>query len=65
MPGYTNIPKPTGTPYTRVNTAKPNYDDINATYDDPTVFYDGISQLAYTNIAKPTSSVYTKIAKPT
>ena len=61
---YTNVAKPTGVPYTNINTAKPIYDDL-ITYDDSTIYFDGIDYAAYTNLAKPTSSVYTKVSKPT
>ncbi len=55
---YTYIAKPTGTPYTNVNTVggKEQYDQPNLMYDDLNVFYDGINQNAYTKIAKPTTT---------
>lgn len=62
---YTNVPKPTGATYTRVNTTKPSYDEPTLTYDDSSTYYDGFNPAAYTNVSKPTSSVYTKISKPT
>lgn len=50
---YTNVAKPTGTPYTGVNTAKPNYDETSLSYDDSATFYDGADMSAYTDVAKP------------
>lgn len=52
---YTYISKPTGTPYTNVNTigGKEQYDQSNILYDDPSTYYDGTNPNAYTNIAKP------------
>lgn len=62
---WTNISKPTGTPYTNTNAAKLTYDEPSLSYDDSGTFYDGMNQAAYTNIAKPTGTSYTKITKPT
>lgn len=55
---YTNVPKPTGTPYININII-PVYDDLTVLYDDPNVFYDGFSDSAYTDIAKPTYNIAT------
>lgn len=66
MPGYTNVPKPTGANYSTTSPiGKQAYDDVNTTYDDPTSFYDGIESGVWTNIAKPTGSVYSYVTKPT
>ena len=55
MSAWTNVPKPTGTPYTNVNPqGKEQYDQASLIYDDPNTFYDGINMAAWTNIAKPT-----------
>ena len=62
---YTNVSKPTGTPYTNTNTYLPSYDEPTIIYDDPNVFYDGFSDSVYANVTKPTGSSYTNIAKPT
>ena len=62
---YTNIPKPTGTPYTKLSAFAPVYDESTVAYDDANNYYDGINQSAYTNLAKPTGVSYTIIAKPT
>jgi len=62
---YTNVAKPTGTPYTNVNTAKPTYDESTFTYDDSTLYYDGFNPAVYTNVAKPTGTPYTNVNKPT
>ena len=63
---YISIAKPTGAGYTNVNpVGKEQYDESGFTYDDANVFYDGVNETAYTNLAKPVGSVYTKISKPT
>lgn len=61
---WTNVSKPVGAGYTKLNTAKPSYDESGLIYDDPNSFYDGYSLNAYINISKPSSSSYTKISKP-
>lgn len=50
---YTNIPKPTGTPYKNISNAKLVYDDSLTAYDDSLTFYDGFNPGAYTNLSKP------------
>jgi len=50
---WTNIGKPTGANYTNVNVYAPSYDETTIVYDDASVFYDGVSQSAYTNVPKP------------
>ena len=58
MPGYTNVPKPTGANYTNQNpVGKEQFDDKSVSYDSLT-FYDGVNQGAYTNISKP-NTIYT------
>ena len=54
---WTPIAKPNSTPYTNVNpTGKEQYDQSSITYDDPTVFYDGVNMSMWTDVAKPTDS---------
>lgn len=66
MSAYTNIPKPTGAPYTNNNPqGKEQYDQSSITYDSADVFYDGVNQNAYTNVNKPVGTPYTNVAKPT
>jgi hypothetical protein len=66
MPVYTKIPKPTGVPYTNVNTqGREQFDQANITYDAVNVFYDGIDTNAYTVVNKPTVQGFTKVPKPT
>ena len=63
---YTNIAKPTGTPYTNSNSSgKEGFDDTEVTFDQASTFFDGVSNTAYTNLSKPTGSSYTSVAKPT
>lgn len=51
---WTNIPKPTGLTYTNVNPmGKEQYDQVDITYDDSNVFYDGINPNQWTDVAKP------------
>lgn len=66
MPGYTNIAKPTGTPYTQVNSSgKEGFNDSAVTFDQATTFFDGINNAVYTKLSKPTGTAYTNISKPT
>jgi len=53
---YVNVPKPTGTPYTNVIAAGVVYDGGSISYDDSSIFYDGINTAAYTNLAKPSQT---------
>lgn len=63
---WTNVAKPTGTPYTNVNTqGKEQYDQANMTYDSTTTYYDGVNQGAWTDMAKPVAGGWTNVAKPT
>lgn len=53
---WTFIPKPTGTPYINVNPqGKEQYDQANISYDEQSVFYDGINTTAWTSVPKPAS----------
>ncbi len=65
MTTYTNITKPSGTSYTNMNgVGREQYDQSTITYDEATIFYDGIDENLYTNLNKPSGTVYTNIAKP-
>lgn len=52
---YTNVAKPTSTTYTKVIDTQglEIYDQIDVSYDDISVYYDGVNQSQYINIAKP------------
>jgi hypothetical protein len=66
MTAYTNVAKPTGTPYSNINVqGREQYDQSNLTYDSSAVFYDSEDFNAYVNVAKPVGTSYTNIAKPT
>lgn len=62
MSGYTNVPKPTGTPYTNIPRSVTDYPQYG------TAIY-GISRYGvnnqYTTVGKPTGTPYTNINKPT
>ena len=63
---YTKIAKPTGANYTNLNIDdKTQYDDEAIIFDQSDIFYDGINESAWTDVAKPSDTTYTKIAKPT
>jgi hypothetical protein len=65
MTTYTNISKPSQNTYTPVNTVgKEQYDQSTITYDETSVFYDGLNESLYTNVSKPSQTSYTNIAKP-
>ena len=56
---FIKVAKPTGTPYTLVNTqGKEQYDQASIDYDDADIFYDGVNTTAYTNLAKPVITGY-------
>ena len=56
MTTYTNISKPSVTSYSNQNTTgKEQYDQVTLTFDEISVFYDGIDATQYTNINKPLS----------
>lgn len=51
---FTKVPKPVSTSYTNTNVmGKQQYDDALITYDDPTVYYDGVNPFQWTDVAKP------------
>jgi hypothetical protein len=55
---WNKVTKPSSSSYTNVNpTGREQYDQINLTYDESTVFYDGVNQSAWTNVAKPTGAI--------
>lgn len=63
---FTKVTKPTTQGWTPVNPAgRTQYDQANVTYDDPTMFYDGINPNEWTKVTKPTTSSWTPITKPT
>lgn len=65
MTTYTNISKPSQTSYTDAHPqGKEQYDESTITYDDSSVFYDGVNTSLYTSISKPSSTSYTNISKP-
>lgn len=66
MDAYTRILKPTGTPYTNVNTqGKQQYDQPDIMYDSANVLYDSVNNAAYTAVPKPTGTPYINVIKPT
>lgn len=66
MTTYVNVNKPTIPTYTNVNSqGREQYDQADVMYDDPNVFYDGVNQTFYSNVAKPVTTTYTKVLKPT
>lgn len=66
MTAYTNVPKPTGVPYTTVNPqGRQTYNEPLLTYDDSGTFYDGVDTSAYTSVSKPIGTPYTNVNKPT
>lgn len=62
MPGYTNIPKPTGSSYINVNSSgKESFDDDGVTFDSANTFFDGINNAVWSNLNKPNFSNPTTI----
>lgn len=55
---WSNIPKPTASNYTNVNPqGKTQYDQVDITYDDPNMFYDGLDVNMWTDIGKPSTGL--------
>lgn len=55
MVTYTNVSKPSSTPYSNANArGKEQYDQSNLIYDDTTAFYDGVNLMAYSYADIPT-----------
>lgn len=51
---WTKVTKPTGPTYTLVNPAgRTTYDQPDITYDDSTIYYDGVNESLWTSINKP------------
>lgn len=61
---YTNVPKPTGASYTKLDNGYPLFDDADIFYDDSSAFFDGFRPLMYTNISKPTSLTWATATIP-
>lgn len=62
---WTTIAKPGPQAYTNLNPqGKEQYDQASILYDDPNVFYDGVNQMEWTDVAKPTTPTWTNVAKP-
>ena len=62
---YTNVNKPSQNSYIPYNTVgKEQYDQSTIEYDDASIFYDGMNESLYSNVAKPSGTNYTLIAKP-
>lgn len=61
---YTDVAKPTGPTYTGVNSHLITYDEATISYDDPSMFYDGVNQSLYTEVSKPIGPSYTNVSKP-
>ena len=62
---WTNTVKPTTSGWTNINPAgRTQYDQPDIAYDDPNMFYDGISPNSWTHLTKPTTSSWTDVSKP-
>ena len=62
---YTKVAKPTSPTYTNQNSAgKEQYDQVSLTYDDSSIFYDGVNQALYTSVSKPVTPTYSNVTKP-
>lgn len=56
---WTNVNKPTGANYTRVQfQGKQTYDQPDLEYNESSVYYDTVNEAAYTLVAKPTGFAY-------
>lgn len=62
---WSNITKPINSSWTNTNpSGRTQYDQVDITYDDAGIFYDGVNEGAWTKLTKPTTSSWTNIAKP-
>lgn len=63
---WTPIAKPTSSVWTTVNPmGREQYDQSTITYDESSVFYDGVNPNMWTDVSKPSVIGWTNVAKPT
>lgn len=63
---WNNAAKPSLLAWMNINPGgKEQYDQSNITYDEATVFYDGINPGMWSEVAKPSVQAWVKVAKPT
>ena len=56
---WTTVPKPTDATYTNINAmGREQYDQASISFDDASVFYDGVDVNEWTGVAKPTDGFY-------
>lgn len=63
---WQNISKPTASAWTTANpSGREQYDQASLTYDDSSVFYDGVNPNMWSDIAKPASPAsWVSVQKP-
>lgn len=53
---WSNVSKPSSTTYTNVNgQGREQYDQSSITFDEATIFYDGVNESMWTDVLKPTT----------
>lgn len=63
---WVNVAKPGASTWTDEHPqGKEQYDESTITYDDASVYYDGVNPNQWSTVSKPGAQSWTNVAKPT